>query len=124
MRTSARRAGWVLTAAAMACLGSAGLAVTPPAARAAGNGRVALPSPVPASIAALTDLGPAGADVSMPIRVYLTGRSPAAEARFATAVSTPGNAAYGRYLSPAQFRSRFRPWRRRPPSKHGRGPRA
>jgi subtilase family serine protease len=110
MRTSARRAGWVLTATTMACLGSGGLAVMPPAAQAAvGNGRVALPSPVPAMIATLTDHGPAGADVSMPIRVYLAGRSPAAEARFATAVSTPGNPAYGRYLAPARFRSWFGP---------------
>lgn len=110
MRVSARRAGWVLTATAMACLGSAGLAATPPAAlAAAGSGRVALPSPVPAGIASLTDDGPAGADVSMPIRVYLAGRSPAAEARFATAVSVPGHSAYGHYLSPARFRFRFGP---------------
>ena len=110
MRPSARRAGWILMTAALACLGSAGLVATPPAAlAAAGNSRVALPSPVPLWIASLTDQGPAGAAVSMPIRIYLAGRSAAAEARFAAAASTSGHPAYGHYLSPARFRSVYGP---------------
>jgi subtilase family serine protease len=43
----------------------------------------------------------------MPIRVYLAGRSAAAEERFANAAATPGTAAYGKYLTPAQFQARF-----------------
>ena len=107
MRKKVRRAGMAVTAAAVACVGLAGAATAPPAALAAtGDGRVALPSPVPAWPEFLTDQGPAGADVTASVRVYLAGRSPAAEARFAAAVSTPGNPVYGRYLTPAQFRSR------------------
>jgi subtilase family serine protease len=107
MRRTAVQVGATVTAAAMACLGSAGVAAVPPAALAAtGDGRVALPSPVP-TWTAETDAGPASATVTMSIRVYLAGGSPAAEARFATAVSAPGNPAYGHYLTPAQFRSRF-----------------
>jgi subtilase family serine protease len=99
-----------MTAAAIGCLSLAGLTVTPPAALAAtGHGRVSLPSPVPLSTAFQTDLGPAGADVTMSIRVYLAGRSAAAEARFATAVSAPGSPLYGRYLPPARFWSLFGP---------------
>ena len=40
-------------------------------------------------------------------RVYLGWRGDAAAA--ATAVSTPGSASYGKYLSPAQFRQQFSP---------------
>ncbi len=35
-------------------------------------------------------------------RVYLAGQDPAGLASYATAVSTPGNALYGHYLTPAQ----------------------
>ena len=73
--------------------------------------RVALPSPVPAwpAQAGAKDTGPAGPGVTLHIRVYLTGRSAPAEARFAIAASEPGNAGYGKYLTPAQFRVRFGP---------------
>jgi subtilase family serine protease len=87
MRIKVRQAGMAVAAAAMACLGLAVGLIAPPAALAAEGSRVALPSPVP----------------------YLAGHSPAAETQFATAVSTPGNPMYGRYLTPAQFRSRFGP---------------
>jgi subtilase family serine protease len=42
-------------------------------------------------------------------RVYLAGQDPAGLAAFALAVSTPGNARYGRYLTPAQVMARFGP---------------
>ncbi|HEX4259101.1 MAG TPA: protease pro-enzyme activation domain-containing protein, partial [Streptosporangiaceae bacterium] len=42
-------------------------------------------------------------------RVYLAGQNPAGLAAYATAVSTPGNASYGQYLSPAQVQDRFGP---------------
>jgi subtilase family serine protease len=41
--------------------------------------------------------------------VTLEPKSPAALAAFATAVSTPGNAFYGQYLTTAQFAARFGP---------------
>src|SRR3984957_11110687 len=42
-------------------------------------------------------------------RVYLAGQDPAGLASFATAVSTPGNALYGHYLSPAQVMAQYGP---------------
>lgn len=42
-------------------------------------------------------------------RVYLAGQDPAGLAAYAAAVSTPGNASYGQYLSPAQVQDRFGP---------------
>jgi subtilase family serine protease len=108
MGNTARRAGGAVAAAAVACLGMAGAATPPGALAATGGGRVALPSPVAAVTTLFSDnLGPAGPNISGSIRVYLAGRSPQAEARFDAAVSAPGSAAYGHYLTPAQFRSRF-----------------
>jgi subtilase family serine protease len=40
-------------------------------------------------------------------RVYLAGRDPAALAAYATAVTTPGDALYRHFLSPAQVQARF-----------------
>src|SRR5260370_2493820 len=40
-------------------------------------------------------------------RVYLASREPAALAAYATAVSTPGNALYRHFLSPALLQARF-----------------
>jgi subtilase family serine protease len=42
-------------------------------------------------------------------RVYLAGQDPAGLAAYAEAVSQPGNALYGRYLSPSQVAARFGP---------------
>src|SRR6185437_7951500 len=42
-------------------------------------------------------------------RVYLGWTDPAGAAALAAAVSDPANAAYGHYLSPAQFRKQFAP---------------
>lgn len=42
-------------------------------------------------------------------RVYLGWRNSAQAEALATAVSTPGNAQYGKYLTPQQFRSQFAP---------------
>jgi subtilase family serine protease len=42
-------------------------------------------------------------------RVYLTGQDPAGLASFAMAVSTPGNARYGHFLTPAQVIARYGP---------------
>jgi subtilase family serine protease len=42
-------------------------------------------------------------------RVYLAGQNPAGLAAYATAVSTPGNAMYGHYLTPAQVMAAYGP---------------
>src|SRR6201986_303950 len=42
-------------------------------------------------------------------RVYLAGQDPAGLAAYAEAVSTPGNASYGQYLTPAEVQQRFGP---------------
>jgi subtilase family serine protease len=42
-------------------------------------------------------------------RVFLAGQDPAGLASYATAVSTPGNALYGHYLTPAQVMARYGP---------------
>jgi subtilase family serine protease len=42
-------------------------------------------------------------------RVYLAGQNQAGLAAYATAVSTPGNALYGHYLTPAQVKAEFGP---------------
>jgi subtilase family serine protease len=42
-------------------------------------------------------------------RVYLAGQNPAGLSAYATAVSTPGNALYGTYLSPEQVQAEFGP---------------
>jgi subtilase family serine protease len=43
------------------------------------------------------------------VRVYLAGPDPAGLSAYATAVSTPDNALYGQYLSPAEVKARFGP---------------
>ena len=42
-------------------------------------------------------------------RVYLAGQDPAGLAAYAIASSTPGNARYGHYLTPAQVMARYGP---------------
>jgi subtilase family serine protease len=110
---SAGRRGWlpaaVVAGLAVVSLALAGTAVAAPA-RKASVGRAALPDPVAAArVPGLVDAGPAGRGVLVSARLYLAGRDPAAEARFATAVSTPGDPSYGRFVSPARFAVLFGP---------------
>lgn len=46
---------------------------------------------------------------SVSVRVYLAGQDPGGLSAYATAVSTPGDALYGHYLSPAEVKARFGP---------------
>jgi len=46
---------------------------------------------------------------SITARVYLAGQDPAGLAAFDTAVSTPGNALYGDYLTPSQLMAKYGP---------------
>jgi subtilase family serine protease len=60
----------------------------------------------------VADAGPAGSQVKVSLRLYLAGRDPAGEARFALAVSTPGSSRYGQFVSPARYAALFGPSRR------------
>src|SRR3954447_19587581 len=53
--------------------------------------------------------GAASSADTVGFRIYLGWRNSAQAEALATAVSTPGSAQYGAYLSPAQFRQRFAP---------------
>jgi subtilase family serine protease len=78
-------------------------------ARAAGS-RVPVPGTHPSWAVPARRFGPAGVTAgTVNVRVYLAGRDPAGLSRYAAAVSTPGNALYHRYLSPAQAMARFGP---------------
>jgi hypothetical protein len=104
------RAGRTCLITAAALLGLVGGAVAgsvPDALASATAARVTLPDPVPTWTQYFTDDGPAGSRVTVPVRVWLAGRAPAAETSFATAASTPGHPAYGKYLTPAQFSAHF-----------------
>ena len=99
-----------------ACLGAASVVVPGAVAdlpatggTSAAAGRVALPEAVPSWIVDYTDDGAAPASVVIRFRLYLTGRAPKAELRFATAVSEPGSRLFRRYLSPHQFEQKFGP---------------
>ena len=54
-------------------------------------------------------VGPANGSKKVGFRVYLRNRDAAGAAAYARAVSTKGDPLYGKFLTPAQFRSRFSP---------------
>ncbi len=103
--TSRRRACSVL---AVGALGVGVLAALPSAAADAATARVAYPGSVPSLVHTAPDLGANSAtDVEGEIFLNLKD-TPGAQA-FATAVSTPGNAQYGKFLSPAQWIATYAP---------------
>ena len=51
--------------------------------------------------------GPQSGGAPVSVRIGLAGRDPAGLEAYAWAVSTPGGPQYGRYLTPAQARTRF-----------------
>jgi len=106
-RAVGRRRASLIIAGVLAVLSGGMVAGSASTALAAAGGRVALPDPVPTWTQYYTDGGPAGKGVMVPARIWLAGRAPTAETQFATAASTPGNPAYGKYLTPAQFAGRF-----------------
>lgn len=57
--------------------------------------------------AASADQGAAAASAEYDATVYLAGQDPAGLTAYAQAVSDPQNAAYGHYLTPAQFSARY-----------------
>jgi subtilase family serine protease len=70
-----------------------------------------LPGSVPAWAQPANRVGSAAGSDRVAFRVYLSWRGGNAAAALATAVSTPGSASYGKFLTPAQFRTRFAPSR-------------
>jgi subtilase family serine protease len=93
---------FVATAAAV-------LALATPAQAAASSSRparVRVPNIQPALTGA-RELGAAPAAQTVGVRLYLAGRNPAGLAAAVKAVSTPGSASYGHYLTPAQVRDRY-----------------
>ena len=93
-------------------LGLAGLLATSIAAlMPAGAGaasRVAIPGTHPAwAVTTPPAITPAVTSGTVSARVYLAGQNSAALTEYATAVSTPGNALYGQYLSPEQVQARY-----------------
>lgn len=70
-----------------------------------------LPGSVPSWANATHRVGSTPGSTQVTFRVYLDYSGGDAAAAYAKAVSTPGSASYGRFLTPAQFRSRFAPSR-------------
>ncbi|MGH8963205.1 MAG: S53 family peptidase [Jatrophihabitantaceae bacterium] len=103
--TRARRG---LSALAVAAL-STGVLMAPNAADAApATARHAYPGSVPSFVSARADVGPT-ADTTVEGEVYLPLRDEAGAQNLATAVSTPGNAKYGKFLSPAKWIAKYAP---------------
>src|SRR5690348_17108176 len=53
------------------------------------------------------DRGKTDSNQRVDVKVWLSGRDPKGLDAYALAVSTPGNALYGKYLTPQQFNQRF-----------------
>jgi len=103
-----RHLRFVLTAAAAVTLGAAVL--TSAAAAQASPGRSPIAGTHPAWATASARMSQRAVTTgTVSARVYLAGQNAAGLAAFATAVSTPGNALYGHYLTPAQVKAQFGP---------------
>jgi subtilase family serine protease len=94
-----------LLAAAALTVGTAGLH----AADAAGSARTILPGSTPAWANAAHRVGSTADSSPVDFRVYLPWAGGDAAQDYAVSASTPGSADYGKFLTPAQFRSRFSP---------------
>jgi subtilase family serine protease len=74
-----------------------------------GSGGIALAGSIPSWATAAHRVGPAADSQQVGFRVYLDNHDAAGAAAYAKAVSTRGTTSYGKFLTPAQFRSRFSP---------------
>jgi subtilase family serine protease len=97
-----------LTVLAAGLLGAGALAAVPATASAA-PGRHAYPGSVPGFVSDRNDAGQADADTTVEGELFLPLRDPAGAQALATAVSTPGNPQYGKYLPPQAWIGRFAP---------------
>ena len=104
--TRGLRAALISTAAATLAVG----VLTSAAAAQSSTARFAIPGTHPAWATASARMSSrAVTPGTVTARVYLAGQNPAGLAAFAAAVSTPGNALYGRYLTPGQVMARYGP---------------
>ena len=71
--------------------------------------RVTLPDPNLGPAPSDGTASPAGPQLTMALRVYLSGQNPQAEAAAALAVSDPRGPAYARYLTPDRYQQAFGP---------------
>ncbi|HWD80885.1 MAG TPA: protease pro-enzyme activation domain-containing protein, partial [Kribbella sp.] len=94
--------------AATAVLVAGGLVWTQ-SASAATSGRHGLAGSVPSWATAAAKVGEASGSDNVGFRIYLGWRDAGGAEALATAVSTPGSASYGKYVSAAKFRSEFAP---------------
>src|SRR3954452_21273484 len=94
MSFSTRTVVSVLGVAAVIGAATAGSGVA-----ASGNGKHALPGSVPPWALALPTSGASDTSARVDFRVYLANRDSDAAAAVATAVSTPGSAQYGKFLT-------------------------
>jgi subtilase family serine protease len=70
-----------------------------------------LPGSVPSWATAAHKVGHSNSSTPVDFRVYLDSRGGDAAAKYAMAASTPGNKAYGHFLTPQQFNARYAPAR-------------
>ena len=97
-----------LTTAAAAALVGGALAYATPAQ--ASSARVPIAGTHPSWATASTRVSPQAVTTgTVDARVYLAGQNQAGLASYATAVSTPGNALYGHYLTPSQVMAAYGP---------------
>ncbi len=103
-----RHLRFVLTAAAAFTLGTG--VMTSAAVAQASPGRTPIAGTHPAwAVASARTSQRTVTTGTVTARVYLAGQNAAGLAAYATAVSTPGNALYGHYLTPAQVKSAYGP---------------
>ncbi|MEV6888529.1 S53 family peptidase [Kribbella sp. NPDC051137] len=97
------------TAVAAAAVLVAGALVWTQSASAAPSGRHGLAGSVPPWATAAAKVGEASGSDNVGFRVYLGWRDAGGAEALATAVSTPGSASYGKYVTAAKFRGQFAP---------------
>jgi len=103
-----RRLYAALTAAAATALVAGVLAFAAPAQ--ASSARVPIAGTYPSWATASARVSPKAVTTgTVDARVYLAGRNQAGLASYATAVSTPGNALYGHFLTPSQVMATYGP---------------
>jgi subtilase family serine protease len=96
-------------AGAVACAVAAGVLASTGAAHAVAAPRVLVPGTSAPSAATAHRTGSLAAGARLSVAVSLALHDPAGLAAFEAAVSTPGSALYGHYLSSGQFAQRFGP---------------
>jgi kumamolisin len=104
-----RRAAQIGAIGAVACAVTAGVLVSTGTAQAAQQPRVAVPGSATPAIAGAHRDSSVAADQKISVAVSLKLHNTAQLNAFDTAVSTPGSAQYGHYLTPAQFAADFSP---------------